>query len=335
MSASVTPEPAAPPALHRFAMLVAAATFGLLFAGGLVTTTGSGLAVPDWPLAYGRLIPDFEHIGIVYEYTHRVVAGVVLILTLGLMLFALRVERRRWVRNLAVLAMILVLVQAALGGVTVLFELPLAIAVSHAATAQAFFCLLVAFAVFTGARWTAAEPQIERPATPALTTLAVITTAVIYAQVLVGALMRHMGAGLVIPDFPLSFGQIVPPYFDEFVAVNFAHRCGAAVVAVMVVWLAARTMSSHRDEAWLRRPALAMLVLLAVQIALGALTVWTGRAVLPTTIHLVIGAALLATTLTLTLRSYRLYGLSHASTAAAGAQPDGPRQRAIRHGVTA
>jgi cytochrome c oxidase assembly protein subunit 15 len=316
-------------------MLVAAATFGLLFAGGLVTTTGSGLAVPDWPLAFGRLIPDFEHIGIVYEYTHRVVAGTVLMLTLGLMLFALRAEPRHWMRNLAVLAMILVLVQAALGGVTVLFELPLAVAVTHAATAQAFFCLLVAFAVFTSARWTAAEPQIERPAAPSLTTLAAITTAVIYAQVLVGALMRHMGAGLVIPDFPLSFGQIVPPYFDELVAANFAHRCGAAVVAVMVVWLAARTLKDHRDQSWLRRPALAMLVLLAVQIALGATTVWTGRAVLPTTTHLVIGAALLATSLTLTLRSYRLYGLSQASAAAAAAQPGGPRRRAIRHGVTA
>lgn len=316
-------------------MFLVAAAFALLFAGGLVTTTGSGLAVPDWPLAYGQLVPQFEHVGIVYEYTHRVVAGIVLILTLGLMLLALKVEPRRWVRNLAILAMGLVLVQAVLGGITVLFELPLAIAVTHAATAQAFFCLLVALAVFTSGRWAAAELEIKPAVTPSLTTLAVITTAVIYAQVLVGALMRHMGAGLVIPDFPLSFGQIIPPYFDQFVAANFAHRCGAIAVAAMVIWLAARTLRDHGDRPWLRRPALALLALLAVQITLGALTVWTGNAVLPATTHLVIGAALLATCLTLTLRSYRLYGLSHPSAIADDAQPRGQRRRVMHHGVAA
>ena len=316
-------------------MLLVAAAVLLLFAGALVTSTGSGLAVPDWPLAYGRLVPHFDHVGIIYEYTHRVAAGVVLMLTLGLMLWTLKVEPRRWVRNLAILAMGLVLMQAVLGGITVLFELPLAIAVTHAATAQAFLCLLVALAVFTSGRWATAEPQTKPTVTPSLTALAAITTALIYAQVLVGALMRHMGAGLVIPDFPLSFGQIIPPYFDRFVAVNFAHRCGAIVVAAMVIWLAARTLKDHGDRPWLRWPALALLALLAVQITLGALTVWTGKAVLPATTHLVIGAALLASCLTLTLRSYRLYGLSPRSEFADDARPRGERRRIMHHGVAA
>ncbi|MGH7865400.1 MAG: COX15/CtaA family protein [Candidatus Binataceae bacterium] len=335
MSSVPASQTAAPPMLHRFAMLVVAATFVLLFAGGLVTSTGSALAIPDWPLAYGQLVPQFQHAGIVYEYTHRVVAGVVLLLTLALMIFAFKFEPRRWVRNLAVLAMGLVLMQALLGAVTVLLELPLAIAVSHAATAQAFFCLLVAIAVFTSARWATAQRDTESAASRSLAALAALTTAVIYAQVLVGALMRHMGAGLVIPDFPLSFGRIIPPYFDQFVAANFAHRCGALLVATMIIWLAARTLQSHRDDPWLRRPALALLALLGVQITLGALTVWTGKSVLPTTAHLVIGASLLATSLTLTLRQYRICAFSRASAAAAHAPAVTPQPRIMRHRATA
>jgi cytochrome c oxidase assembly protein subunit 15 len=306
---SSKPPWAATRALHRYVLALAGATLALLFAGGLVTSTGSGLAVPDWPLAFGRLIPDFEHVGIVYEYSHRVIAGVVLLLTVGLVAASLRVERRGWLRKLSVLALCLVLFQALLGGVTVLLELPTAVSVTHAATAQAFFALLVAIAVFTSQAWEQARRRREDATAVPLALLAAVTTVVIYAQTILGAVMRHMGAGLVIPDFPLSFGGLIPPYFDEYVAVNFAHRCGAIVVAAMVIWTAARVLRGHIDQPWLRRPAAGLLVLLAVQITLGALTVWTGKAVIPTTAHLAVGAALLATSLTLALRAFRIYGL--------------------------
>src|SRR5208282_6329808 len=140
-SASMTP-----PALHRYAMVCVGATLCLIFIGGLVTSTGSALAVPDWPLAFGHLIPKLEG-GVRFEYGHRVAAGIVSILTLGLAVWTARVEPRRAVRRMAVAAFALVIFQAVLGGVTVLLELPLAIAVTHAATAQAFFCLIVAIAV--------------------------------------------------------------------------------------------------------------------------------------------------------------------------------------------
>jgi cytochrome c oxidase assembly protein subunit 15 len=294
-------------ALHRFAVLTAGATFFLIFIGGLVTSTGSALAVPDWPLAFGKLIPAWEG-GIRFEFGHRVAAGTVVVLTLILMAWAWRAERRRWVRRLVLAAFGLIVVQAILGGITVLFELPLAIAVTHAATAQALFCLMVSIAIFTNPKWES-TPHGEEPATRVpLATLALATTAILYLQILVGALMRHMSAGLVIPDFPLSFGQLVPPFWNEYIAINYAHRCGAVVVAAMVMWTVARVLRAHRENPALRRSALGLFLLLVAQVCLGALTIWSGRSVLPTTSHVAIGAAVLATSLTLTLRARKIFG---------------------------
>jgi heme a synthase len=294
--------------LHRFAVLTAGATFCLIFVGGLVTSTGSALAVPDWPLAFGKLIPAWKG-GIRFEFGHRVAAGTVVFLTLVLMAWAWRSEPRRWVRRLVVLAFGLIIVQAVLGGITVLFELPLAIAVTHAATAQALFCLMVSIAIFTNPGWETTPHVDEPPSRIPLPTLAAATTAIIYMQILVGALMRHMSAGLVIPDFPLSFGYVVPPYWNEYIAVNFAHRCGAVVVTAMVVWTVARVLRTHREVAALRRPALGLFLLLVVQICLGAITIWSSRMVIPTTSHVAVGAAVLATSLALTLRAHRILGV--------------------------
>jgi heme a synthase len=293
--------------LHRFAVLTACATFCLIFIGGLVTSTGSALAVPDWPLAFGKLIPAWQG-GIRFEFGHRVAAGTVVVLTLFLMAYAWRAELRSWVRKLVMLAFGLIIVQAVLGGITVLYELPLAIAVTHAATAQALFCLMVSIAIFTNPGWDATAHINERPSRIPLTTLAAATTGIIYAQILIGALMRHMSAGLVIPDFPLSFGYLVPPYWNKYIAVNFAHRCGAVVVAAMVLWTVARVLRSHGEVRALRRPALGLLLLIA-QICLGAVTIWSGRAVLPTTSHVAVGAAVLAASLTLTLRAGKMLGV--------------------------
>lgn len=292
-------------------MLLAGATFVLIFVGGLVKSTGSELSVPDWPLAFGKLIPSLKG-GVLFEYSHRVVAALVSMLTLALMVWAILREPRRWVRMLAIVAFALVITQAVLGGITVLFLIPLPIAMAHTATANAFFCVVVALAIFTSPWFIATTPREEQGAGIALATLAAITTAVVYLQILVGALMRHLSAGLAIPDFPTSFGQAIPPLWDEYIAINFAHRCGALVVICFVAWLVARILTSYRDEPHLRRPALALIVLLTAQICLGAITIWSRRAVIPTTSHVAIGAAVLATCLTLTVRSSRLFGFGHA-----------------------
>ena len=312
-------------ALHRFAIFAAAATFVLVFAGGLVTSTGSAMAVPSWPLDAGRLIPPQWGAGVLFEWGHRAIAGTVSILTLVLALWVWMAERRAWVRYTALAAFGLVVVQAVLGGITVLLNLPLAVAVAHAMTGQAFFCLMVAIALFTSPRWETMAPLPRAPGRAALTELAVATTAIIYAQMVVGAVMRHMHAGLAIPDFPLAFGRIVPPMFSLPIAVNFAHRCGAVAVTAMVLWTVARALRLYGDEPGIRRPALLLLVLLATQIGLGAATVLSRRAVIPTTSHVAVGAAVLATCLALALRAYHLEGASHAAGASEHASARAPR----------
>ena len=328
--------PASLVALHRFAVVAAAATFVLVFAGGLVTSTGSAMAVPSWPLDAGRLIPQQWGAGVLFEWGHRAIAGTVSILTLTLALWVWIAERRAWVRYTALAAFGLVVVQAVLGGITVLLNLPLTLAVAHAMTGQAFFCLMVALALFTSPRWETMAPAAHVPGRASLAALAAATTMIIYLQIIVGALMRHMHAGLAIPDFPLAFGRLVPPMFSVPIAVNFAHRCGAVVVTAMVLWTVARALRRYGDAPALRRQALGLLVLLAIQIALGAATILSRRAVIPTTSHVAVGAAVLATCLALTLRAWHLERASRTAGVSESARTHAPRMgAAAQHQVSA
>jgi cytochrome c oxidase assembly protein subunit 15 len=270
-----------------------------------VTSTGSALAVPDWPLSFGGFFPKMEG-GVLYEHGHRMFAGTVTILTFVLMVWTVAREPRRWVRNLSVIAFGLILVQAVLGGLTVLLLLPLPIAVAHAATAQAFFCLTVALALFSNPQWDGLSPIGDGQSRPPIAALAAAATAVIYGQILIGAVMRHMGAGLAIPDFPLAFGKIIPSLKYAPQIVNFAHRAGALVVVAVSAAAVARVVRFYGDQPRLRRPALGLAILLALQISLGAFTIWSGRSVLLTTAHVALGAGVLATSLALTLRSFKL-----------------------------
>jgi heme a synthase len=311
--------------------MCAASTFVLIFVGGLVTSTGSALAVPDWPLAFGRLIPPLTG-GIRFEWGHRLVAGVVSILTLVLALWASRREPRRWVRITAFAALGLIVLQAVLGGLTVLMLLPLPLAVAHAATAQAFFCLMISMVLFTGPGFGSAieetEARLPRKRPP-LAALATATTAAAYVQILVGAVMRHLGAGLAIPDFPTSYGRLVPPFYSFGVDINFAHRCGALVVTLLVTWTFARVMRFYSAERPLRNVAILMLVLLVLQIAMGALTIWSGRAVLPTTAHVAIGAGVLGASLALTIRAYELRVRTKHADVVTTASPLGATRRQV------
>src|SRR5438874_816702 len=138
--------------IHRLAVATAASTFVLLFVGGLVTSTGSALAVPDWPLSFGQVFPPMVG-GVLFEHGHRLVAAFVGLLTVTLMVLLTQREPRIWVRWLARGAVLAVLLQGALGGMTVLFRLPLAVSVTHACLAQAFLCLVITLAVCTGPGW--------------------------------------------------------------------------------------------------------------------------------------------------------------------------------------
>jgi len=321
--------------LPIFAALVAASTAVLILAGGLVTSTGSGLSVPDWPNTYGWFMWAFPLNkmvgGIFYEHLHRLVASTVGFLIVVLAVWLARAEPRRWVRRLGYLALAAVIAQGILGGVTVLWYLPDAISIAHASLAQIVFCLTTTIALVTSRGWNRgyiADPKgprrsmegprrsmegprrsTESPRLAAddrtLQRLAIVTPATIYVQIVIGATMRHTGAGLAIPDFPLSFGHLIPPMWDSKIAIHFAHRVGAATVAILILATTGHVFFHHGRRAELRRPAMLLLVLLALQITLGALTVLSQKQFLINSLHVVNGALVLVTSLVLTLRAYR------------------------------
>lgn len=291
--------------LHRFAIALAGATLVLIFAGGLVTSTGSGLAVPDWPLSFGQFFPPMVG-GVFYEHGHRMIAATVGMLTVALALWVWVREPRPLVRRLALAAVGAVVAQGLLGGITVLFLLPTAVSVAHACLAQAFLCLVVALAVVTSPLWTHAGAAPSPTRRSPLATLAALTAGAVYLQLIVGAIMRHTGAGLAIPDFPLAFGRVLPPFEASGVAIHFANRVGALVVALLVIGTAGTALLRHRHEPRLLGPSLLAFALVVLQLTLGALTIWTRKAVLPTTLHVATGAALLAASVTLALVACRL-----------------------------
>src|SRR5258706_3036554 len=222
--------------LRRFTKLVAGATLFLIFAGAMVTSTGSGLAVPDWPLSYGMVMPPMVG-GIFYEHGHRMIAAAVGLLTVIQAIWLQLREPKRVARILGWCSVGAVIAQGVLGGVTVLLLLPHSVSIAHAGLAEIFFCLNTSIAFFTS-KWFRASRAMEKGDAPvALTSSLVVVT---YAQILIGATMRHLGAGLAIPDFPTSFGHLVPPFTSLEIAVNFAHRAGGVCVAALVIYTAIR-----------------------------------------------------------------------------------------------
>lgn len=289
--------------LHRFAVVVAAATLLLIAAGGLVTSTESGLSVPDWPTTYGQnpfTFPISKWVGgIRFEHTHRLIASTVGVLTVVLAIWLARREPRAWVRRLGYAALAAVVAQGVLGGLTVLFLLPTAVSVAHACLAQTFFCLVVTLAVVTSPAWVEARPaKADRTAR-----VAAATVAVVFLQLLVGAVMRHTKAGLAIPDFPLALGRVVPPLTSFPVAIHFAHRVGAVGVFSFAAACLVEARRSRRPG--LQRTATLLGSLVVVQIALGALTVLSRKDVALTTAHVVVGALVLGSSLVLALQSRR------------------------------
>ena len=322
-----------PRAIHFFTVLVAASTALLIFAGGMVTSTGSGLSVPDWPNTYGWFMFSFplEKMvgGIFYEHTHRLIASTVGFLILLLAGLLWRFEPRAWVRRLGYLALAAVITQGLLGGITVLFYLPDPISIAHASLAQLVFGLTIAIALFTSPGWQGGYPRGGAPPDDrVLQSVALVTTAIIYLQIVVGATMRHTDAGLAIPDFPLAFGHLIPPHWDAKIAIHFAHRVGAVIVSLLILATTGHVFYHRRRRGELLRPSLLLLLLLATQITLGALTVLSGKQHVINSLHVVTGGSVLITSLVLTLRAHRArFAAERVPTFAPGSrQPlgDGP-----------
>lgn len=312
--ANPDPKPATPSqgrellGLHRYAVAVAVCTGLLVFAGGLVTSTGAGLSVPDWPLSYGQLMPPMVG-NVRYEHGHRMVATFVGMLTIVLAVWLWRSEPRRGVRRLGVAALGAVVAQGLLGGLTVLLLLPTPVSVAHATLGQTFFCIVVSLALFTSPGWKRRPPRIEAsPDSVSLRTLTLVLAAAVYLQLIVGAVMRHLGAGLAIEDFPLAQGRLIPAFTSAGIAVHYAHRVGALVVAACAAITVTCVLRRHARVPELSRPAILLLGLVTLQVGLGATSIWTRKAVVPTTLHVLTGALVLATSVVLMLRTHRLVG---------------------------
>ena len=320
--------------LHLFTGVTAIATFLLIAAGGLVTSTGSGLAVPDWPLSYGMLMPPMVG-GVFYEHGHRMIASGVGFMTVILAIWTWRVESRLWVKRLAVAGLGAVILQGLLGGLTVIYLLPTPVSVSHACLAQTFLCTVVTLWLVTSRSWAATEPLInDVDATVSTRWLSVFAGLTIYIQLIIGAVVRHTESALVIPDFPLAFGHLIPPVSELTtdptapypvevetlrmqVMIQFAHRVWAVVVCVAIGWLIARVVRAHSEIGTLVRPASLLGVLLLTQVLLGASIVWSGRAVWVATGHVVVGTGILSTAVVMIFRSWRLS--THSAPATLGA----------------
>lgn len=297
--------------------ITAGSTLVLIFVGSLVTSTGSGLAVPDWPLSYGTLFPPLVG-GILYEHSHRMVAAAVGLLVVAQALVFTWREPRRWLRVLAWVAVGAILVQGGLGGLTVLFLLPTPISVTHAVLAQSLFLLLLGIAY---AQSREGQRRAAQPPPPAVRATAALLPAVMFLQLLLGALMRHTESGLAIPDFPLMGGQVIPRFdarmlsvinaarFDLLlepvvmnqVVIHFLHRLGAAVTAAVVV---AANLDLRRRPGYAAARRLLPWInwLLVAQGTLGVLTVLTARLPLVASLHVGLGAALLGIALWCLLR---------------------------------
>lgn len=280
------------PSLHRYAVLTACCTFLLLIAGALVTSNDAGLSIPDWPLAYGSLTPPMVG-GIRYEYTHRVIATCIGILTIGLAAWLWRAEKRPWMRWLGLAALGGVIAQGILGGMTVRMFQPPPVSAAHATLAQLFFSTVVAIAVFTSSWWSRDLAEMDDPGSPPVRTLVLWTLAAVFLQLVLGAAFRHKAFGII------------------------PHLIGAVIVTILIFMTAGALKRRFAKVAALRNCARYLHILIGVQLLLGAGAYWSrlygshfpqpiGIMVALTVVHTVTGALVLAVTLVTALISYRI-----------------------------
>ncbi|MEP6715095.1 MAG: COX15/CtaA family protein [Terriglobia bacterium] len=268
-------------------MVLAFCTLLLVVAGGLVTSRDAGLSVPDWPLSYGKLMPPMEG-GILYEHGHRMVATTVGIFTIISMVWILRVEKRRWMRWLGVVALIAVIVQGVLGGLTVIYLLPWWISSSHAALAQLFFSTTVAIVMFTS-DWWLRKPAVmtENPRFP-IHGLSLAAALCVLGQLALGAAARHKAIGSIY------------------------HICGSPLVTGVVLWISLRILLHYAENRELRRGALTLIGVTFTQVFLGIAAFMSriayADAVQPmplmvtfTVLHVAVGALTLAASVALAI----------------------------------
>lgn len=287
--------------LYRWSMLLAFCTLLLVMAGAMVTSRDAGLSVPDWPLSYGKLMPKMEG-GILYEHGHRMIATTVGLFTIVSLVWIFRVDRRKWMRVLAIAALIAVCVQGVLGGITVLMLLPWWISAPHATLAELFFATTVAIALFTSRRWLAGPSIVPEDADNPIRGLSLAAPICVFIQLFLGAMARHKAIGSIY------------------------HICAAPFVTGVVLWVSMRILLHYARNPELRTSAVVLITITLTQVFLGVGAFMTRIAyadapqpmplmVTFTVLHVAVGALTLAASVVLAILVRRNLGervaLSH------------------------
>ncbi|MDX1950970.1 MAG: COX15/CtaA family protein [Verrucomicrobiota bacterium] len=303
--------------LQRFAWFSAAATLCLIGIGGVVTSKGVGMAVPDWPTTYGYnmfLFPVSQWVGgIFYEHTHRLVASFVGLLTTILAAWLFFADNRKWMRLLGVIAFFLVVFQGVLGGLRVT-AMKDEIGIFHGTLAQLFFCLICAITFFSSNWWRNVSFRSDEEAIKSAMPWFIVTTSIILLQLIIGASMRHQHSGLAVPDFPLAYGKwwpdLDPASLERYnqmrldvrdygnvtapqIILHMTHR----FIAVIILALTAFCFWKSRGlelPLMVRRLVTSWALLILTQATLGIATVLSKKAADIATAHVVIGALSLA-----------------------------------------
>lgn len=223
-----------------------------------------------------------------FARAHNLIAAFVGLLTIILAAWLGRTDRRPWMRKLGWGALAAVVFQGVLGGLALINLVPSGVASVHATMAQTFFCLVVAIWLFCGRTWVQ-EPRQNLPSKrPSIQVLTALSVTAIYIQLILGAAFRHHGIKLL------------------------PHVASAAVVTFVVLWTVVRVLTEFSKVDQLRRPAIALLTLLMVQLGLG-FAAWATRveqiagsaAVGVTVAHVAVGALFLATAVVLAIQAWR------------------------------
>jgi heme A synthase len=281
---------------HRAVLVTAGATFLLLLVGGVVHATDSGLACPDWPQCFGSFFPPM--VGkVFFEHGHRLFATAVGVLTI-VQLVVVWVTRpaghpARW---LSVAALLLVIWQGVLGGMTVKMQLPDAVSTAHLGTSMLFLSLLILLVFRTRPATT------DQPLSLRLRRAIGAAAVLVYAQIVLGALVRHTDSGLACTTLPLCGGA------DWRIVLHLVHRLGALVAGGAVIAVSVAALSASDTNRTVRRLALVAPGLVIAQIALGVMSVLSALEVVTVTAHLGGGALLLVTMVSMTLGARAMDG---------------------------
>ncbi|WP_269537282.1 COX15/CtaA family protein [Cerasicoccus fimbriatus] len=307
------------PALFWFALFALGWSLLLLYAGAYTTSIQAGMVFLDWPLSNSSVMPEgwWEDIDMRAEHSHRLLGAKLGFLSIVLAAWAFFSEGNRTTRRLAYGLLALVIGQGLLGGLRVMFDqlntgaennaVGYTFRILHALGAEFTLCWLATLTLRLSRWWREKNCGLQKPVAKSVRAWGIAASVAIIVQILLGALMRHAGAGLAIPTFPLTpEGGIFPATWTTPVTLHWLHRLGAVVASVALLGFLGMLWGRANTRKALMGWIIAATALLAVQIFLGAATVLTHKNPVMASSHMLVGALLLANVWTATIQTFRL-----------------------------